>query len=249
MFRLPEIFADSIRDAQERSDKIYEAIVAIVVDNVDPLKHGRVRLTFPTMPGNDASYWAPITSMGAGTQRGWFFLPEIDDEVVVMFEHGDVRRPIVIGALWNGVDDPPDANGGSNERRVLHSREGSRIEFDDDKGTISISDGAGIASITIDAKANHIKLETSGDVCLQAPEGDVEMVAKDISIKGSKSFLMHSDMGMSLGGMEITIEGKTKLEVGGKPLNLQPGGVQPPQGAKASVAEIPDPLTEYGGRK
>jgi uncharacterized protein involved in type VI secretion and phage assembly len=71
--------------------------------------------------------------IGAGKNRGWFFIPEKNDEVLVMFEHGDINRPLVVGSLWNGKDKPPDKNPGGNPRRVIKSRLGSKITFDDDK--------------------------------------------------------------------------------------------------------------------
>ena len=62
----------------------------------------RVRVKFPWLMESDESYWARMSTMMAGKDRGAFWMPEVDDEVVVVFEGGDIRFPIVIGSLWNG---------------------------------------------------------------------------------------------------------------------------------------------------
>jgi uncharacterized protein involved in type VI secretion and phage assembly len=92
--------------------------------------------------------------LGASKNRGWFFIPEVDDEVLCLFEHGELDRPLVVGALWNGKDKPPDKNPGGNPRRVIKSREGNKITFDDDKMQLIIEDGGGSCKITFDANAN-----------------------------------------------------------------------------------------------
>jgi uncharacterized protein involved in type VI secretion and phage assembly len=103
---------------REDRNKVYGVVVAIVTNNVDDKKNGyRVKVRFPWLPngGSDAaasedSDWCRISSLMAGPDRGAFFLPEVGDEVLVAFEHGDVARPIVVGMLWNGVDKPTYSN-------------------------------------------------------------------------------------------------------------------------------------------
>ena len=87
--------------------KIYGVVIGIVTNNQDPDKLGRVKVQFPWLSNEDESFWARIASPMAGDKRGIYFLPEVDDEVLVVFEHGDMRFPYVIGALWNGQDSPP----------------------------------------------------------------------------------------------------------------------------------------------
>ena len=94
--------------------------------------------------------------LGAGKNRGWFFIPENDDEVLCLFEHGDMERPLVVGALWNGKDKPPDKNPGGNPRRVIKSRAGSKITFDDDQMKLIIEDGSGKGK-------DHVRFERQQD--------------------------------------------------------------------------------------
>src|SRR5262245_20921050 len=133
IYDLASYFAAQIHTAEEESGRVYEAMVGIVTDNKDPQKLGRVKIKLAVLSEQDTSYWAPIVMLGAGKNRGWFFIPEVDDEVLVMFEHGDINRPLVVGSLWNGKDKPADKNPGGNPRRMIKSRQGSKIIFDDDQ--------------------------------------------------------------------------------------------------------------------
>ena len=143
-------------------------MIAKVVDNVDPEDRYRVRVSYPwladayskdtTSDGSDSkvqSFWARIVSVMAGNDNGSFWLPEIDDEVLVMFEEGDFSRPIITGSLWNGanvapakltyspdqteVDVPNNAQGGKNDFRFIRSRMGHTIAFIDKEGEGGVS--------------------------------------------------------------------------------------------------------------
>ncbi len=240
---MSELLFQQLRENETMRARACEAIIGKVVDNRDPEKLSRVKVSFPTLPGEDASWWAPVVSLGAGEQRGWYFLPEIDDEVVVMFTHGDRRRPVVIGALWNGVDTPPEQNGGSNERSVIVSRQGSRIEFDDDNGTVTLSDGAGLGKIVI-SKENTISLEaSSGDVCIQAPNGELNIVANEVQINGSRNLHLEAQSGIDMGcGGDLSLKGGSMLKVAGQSVDVNSGGVTGPDGGQAECEEVPDPL-------
>ncbi len=240
---LTEIFALQVRDAEERNDHVYEAVVGIVTDNKDPDKLSRVKVRFPTLPGQDTSHWAPLAALGAGKDRGWYFLPEVDDEVLVMFAHGDIRRPVVLGAIWNGSDAPPESNGGGNERKVIVSREGSSIVFDDDAGTITLEDGGGKGKIEI-SKDNKITIESSsGDVCFQAPKGEMNIVADEMTAEGKMNCCVHAKSGMNVGGDgKVTFKAGMSLMVTGSAIDLNPGGVSAPGEASASPEDVADPL-------
>ena len=101
---------------RDKQQKFYGVVSAVVTDNVCGEnqngfdKDYRVRVKFPWLPGDDQSYWARITTFGAGKDRGAFFLPEVEDEVLVMFVEGDFQQPVVIGTLWNGKDKPTYSN-------------------------------------------------------------------------------------------------------------------------------------------
>jgi uncharacterized protein involved in type VI secretion and phage assembly len=107
-------------------------VEAIVVDNIDPDRLGRVKVKFPSLPEMPESFWARLMMPMAGQKRGWMTIPEKEDEVLVAFLHGDVQHAVVLGGLYNGVDQPPYANeDGANNLRVFQSRSGHRLTFDD----------------------------------------------------------------------------------------------------------------------
>lgn len=156
----------------------YGVYPALVTDIKDPEGQGRVKITLPWSPdtGNERyEAWARVATLMGGNNRGTWFIPDPDDEVLVLFEGGDPRRPYVVGGLWNGKDKPPDAmdGAGNNYRKVVRSRNGVKVTLDDSDGQeklvletpggqkITLKDGPGAVEV-IDSNGNSVKLETSG---------------------------------------------------------------------------------------
>jgi uncharacterized protein involved in type VI secretion and phage assembly len=156
----------------------YGAYPALVTDIADPDGQGRVKVKLPWSPDADgAAYeaWARLATMMAGNNRGSWFVPDENDEVLVMFEAGNPRRPYVIGALWNGSDAPPESmdGAGNNYIKAIRSRNGVKITLDDTDGQetfivetpggqkMTLKDGPGSVEIA-DSNGNSIKLETAG---------------------------------------------------------------------------------------
>ena len=242
LYDLASVFADQIRTAETESSRVYEPVIGIVTDNKDPSKLGRVKLKIPILSDQDTTYWCPIIMLGAGKNRGWFFIPEKDDEVLVMFEHGDLNRPLVVGALWNGKDKPPDKNPGGNPRRVLKSRLGSKITFDDDKKQLIIEDGVGKGKITFDSQANKITIEAiDGDVCFQTPADDMTIVAQSIEMTANTNLEIHAGDAMQWGaGGSATIK-SSGTTLSGSKVNTNCGSAQMPTAPTTSPQDIPDP--------
>jgi uncharacterized protein involved in type VI secretion and phage assembly len=243
LYDLSSAFAAQIYTAEQESNRCYEPVIGLVTDNKDPHKLGRVKVKFPMLSETDTSYWAPIIMLGAGKNRGWFFIPEVDDEVLCLFEHGDLDRPLVVGALWNGKDKPADKNPGGNPRRVIKSRAGSRIIFDDDQMKLIIEDGAGKGRITLDANANKILIEAlQGDVCFQCPQGDMKVVAKTAELKATSNVEIHAGDKMAWGTSgSATIKGSAGVEMSGAKVNVNCGVAQMPQAPTANPEDVKDP--------
>ncbi len=242
---LGSFFFHQIRESEEEVDRCYEPMIGIVTDNKDPEKLFRVKVKFPSVLASETTHWIPVVSMGAGKDRGWFFLPEVDDEVLVAFEHGDFNRPIVIGRLWNGKDKPPEQQSSSNDKRVIKSRGGSKIEFDDNAGTITISDGGGKGEIKIDSGANTVTLTAKqGDVGLQCKDG-MQILAGEVSIKASgNADLMGKSSGVDMSATATVKVDGNMVALKGSTIDVNPGGV--PKAAKASTspAATADPLNK-----
>jgi uncharacterized protein involved in type VI secretion and phage assembly len=149
---------------------------AVVIDNVDPENLGRVRVRLPQggAPG-DSGTWARMATLMAGKNRGTWFIPDVNDEVLVAFEAGDMRRPYVLGCLWSGTNPPPETMDTNNNKKLLRSRNGVKITLDDQSGQesfvvetpggqrVTLKDGPGSIALT-DNNGNSVKLDTSGIV-------------------------------------------------------------------------------------
>lgn len=153
---------------------------AEVTDNVDPLASGRVevRLIRPKgEPGRDVRLWAPWCSPYADDGQGLQILPEVGSDVVIAFEAGDIEHPIVLGALWGSGDALPDPPHPANDTRVLQTRAGSRLEFDDDASApaVRLTTAAG-HSVVLEGREVTISHGSGSTIRLTAA-GGVEILA------------------------------------------------------------------------
>jgi uncharacterized protein involved in type VI secretion and phage assembly len=154
----------------------YGVYPALVSDNNDPDGQGRVKITLPWSPDTGSEryeVWARLATMMGGNNRGTWFIPDTNDEVLVMFEAGDPRRPYVIGGLWNGKDSAPESMDSNNTKKVIRSRNGVKVTLDDTDGQekfiaetpggqkVTLKDGPGAVWIE-DSNGNSVKLETAG---------------------------------------------------------------------------------------
>src|SRR5215831_10892771 len=156
-----------------RAAKIHGVQLAIVVDNKDGEGNPgyRVKLKFPWLNEQETSFWARIAIPMGGSGRGTYVLPEIDDQVLVVFEHGDIHRPIVVGSLWSRKQEPVEVNqSGKNNTKLIKSRSGHRIIFDDQEGAekIIIVDKTKKNKIVFDSANKIIKIESEGDIEVKA---------------------------------------------------------------------------------
>lgn len=147
------------------NEKIPGVVIGIVADNNDPDNLGRVKVKFPWMSDSFTTTWFRIATPMAGVDRGFMFLPEVDDEVLVAFEHGDPQRGYVIGCLWNGKDKPPMPSGsalaGTKVRhRRIKTKYGHILDFDDDKKRIVVQTPNG-HRLTLSDEADIISLKTN----------------------------------------------------------------------------------------
>lgn len=198
-------------------NRIYGVTTGIVTANKDDGKDheqgiGRVKVRFPGLNDDQVGTWARLGVLMAGPQRGTFFLPEKDDEVLVAFENGDANRPYVLAALWNGKDAPPDTNSdGKNNIRFIKSRSGHVIRLDDTDGSekIEIIDKTGGNSITIDSAKNLITLKSAKDVSIEAAKGKITLKAQNVEVSSTADTKVQADTGLTLTASEgnTTIKG------------------------------------------
>jgi phage baseplate assembly protein V len=196
--------------------RFYGVVVGIVTNNQDPENMHRVKVRFPWLSNDVESNWARVAAPMSGNDRGAYFLPEVDDEVLVAFEHGQIDHPFVIGCLWNGKDQAPESNAnGENNHRTIKSRSGHVLRFNDQSGgeTIEIIDKTGNNKIVIDSAKNSITIEAQSDITIKSATGKLTMQANGIEMK--------SQMGVSVqAAQSIDIKASAMVTVKGAMIRL-----------------------------
>ncbi|MGA8247594.1 MAG: VgrG-related protein, partial [Nocardioides sp.] len=203
------------------------AVIAVVDDVNDPEQTGRVRLRFPWLDGEYVSGWCRTVQSGAGKDRGALVLPEVDDEVLVVFEQADFRRPYVLGGLYNGVDQPstkgiPAVDGGKGtvNRRSFVSRRGHRLDFLDQDGKtegVSIASGDGKVSLLLDATGTKVTVHSDGSVVIEGTQGiTVDAAGAELELKGGQvSITATQGVTVDGGGGAVKVSG-TQLDLKGQ---------------------------------
>lgn len=173
--------------------RMFGVYPALVTDVADPDAQGRVKVKLPWVgeeDGESAQAWARVATLMAGPGRGTWFIPDVDDEVLISFMAGDPRHPVVIGSLWNGQDAPPETmdGAGDNVLRTIKTESGHVLQFDDTSGasriTLTSSGGHELVlddgnrevrlvhstghTITLDA-AGNVAITALGEVKIDAP--------------------------------------------------------------------------------
>ena len=212
---------------KQDSTKNYGIVVGIVTNNQDPDKMHRVKVKFPWLSDDQESWWARIATFMAGGKRGGYFLPEVDDEVLVAFEHGDMRFPYVLGSVWNGKDAPPtlstDAiDGGSGEiaARAFVSRKGHKLEFVETDG-ITLTSGDGSVTIKLDSKNQKIQITSGKTIEVKGPNGiTFDSGSGAIEFKGQGLKLTSTgDYELSATG-QLKLSGNAGVKVDGPTINI-----------------------------
>ncbi len=236
-------------------DRRLAGVVAAQVSDVnDPQGRGRVKLTYPWLSDTYVSDWARTVQPGAGKDRGAMMVPEVGDEVLAAFEQGDIRRPYVVGGLYNGVDTPKagptalvDSGSGEINRRSFVSRRGHRLDFLDQTGRtegVTIRTGDDKLQLLMDATGTKLTVHSDGTVLVEAGKGvtvdaassTVELKGGDIKLTGKNGVTIDGGAGavkvtagsdLSLTGVAAKLEGSAQTEVkGGATCSISAGLVR-----------------------
>lgn len=207
-------------------------VVGIVTDNKDPSGLNRVKVMYPWLTEDHTSFWARQSSQMAGKGRGMFNIPEIGDEVLVAFEHGDVNRPFILGQLWNGKDKPPSPSGNPTHgpgsvtnRRGLYSRVGHMVDIDDtggggvklttsggvkvhctDDGPTILCSTPGGQSITITDAGSLIKIQDNAGDVITLSNGVINATASTMMNLSAPMININGAISVTINGMAISID-------------------------------------------
>lgn len=227
---------------RDGEDGIAGVRVGVVTDNEDPEGLARVKLRFPWRDADDESAWARIATPMAGNGYGSYFLPEVDDEVLVAFAGGDIHRPFVVGSLYNGVQTPPETNEGTNDVRSVHSRSGHRLAFDDAEDgrltietagghrlvlddtdgseRVTVADDSGDNAVTLDGAEGTVSVQADSELRLSAPTVTID--ADEVSVSGRQGLSLRSKSRIDIaskGQLRVTSSGVMGIDASG-PLSL-----------------------------
>jgi uncharacterized protein involved in type VI secretion and phage assembly len=216
----------------------FAGVVPAIVTNVkDPENQGRVKLKFPWLDDSLESDWARVSLMGAGSSRGSTWLPEVNDEVLAAFEHGDIRRVYVLGGLNNGQDSFPvgaatviDSGEGKIVERALVSRKGHTVAlFDGDNSSKMQLATAGGITVTLDdtnkkiavSSTGDISIEGTGSVSIKGTDVSIEATSGAVTLKGQTGVNVNSDAGnVKLNGSQVNVSGTGPVAIKGAVVQL-----------------------------
>jgi uncharacterized protein involved in type VI secretion and phage assembly len=153
--------------------KIQGVVTGQVTNINDPENQGRIQVSLPYLGGQNQSYWAPVATLMAGKGRGAWFMPQVDDEVLIAFNQDDVAHPHIIGFLWNGQDTPPSMD---PNLRLIQSFNGHHLELYDkpveggDQGHIRLQLARGDGTVNIvEINNTSIVIRSDSSISIEAP--------------------------------------------------------------------------------
>ncbi|MCA9931027.1 MAG: hypothetical protein KC419_21225, partial [Anaerolineales bacterium] len=215
-------------------------VTAVVTNTDDPNNWGRIKLKFPWITDDAESDWARLAGAGAGPEAGLFMVPDVGDEVLVAFEHGDFNRPIVLGGLWNGKHKipPPSAGAAAGEKplvRTWQSRTGHTMSMHDDADNKVEVVTAGGHTILLDDTNKKTEIVSAGG---HRATMDDQGKKLEIVTSGGHKIIM-DDNGrkitfQSVGDVEIKAGMNMKLEASGM-MDIKASGPVNIKGAMVNI--------------
>lgn len=202
-------------------------VIGVVTDNNDPDKLGRVKVRYPLLNDEVESGWARIAWGAAGAERGTVSLPHVGDELAVGFEHGDVRRPVALGALFNGVDKPgadlvkaassvaarfPRDLDVKTDKKVLLTS-GQDLTVKTEQGKVEVTSGAAIAIKS--SAGGAISVETDGKVTQKGTQGFEITSTGQVKITGTAGVTVEASGPLQLKGAMVQVQASGVLQLSG----------------------------------
>lgn len=239
--------------SEEQTNKIYSILTGVVTDIEDP-EYGyrvKVRLLNRDTSENETDF-IRVATMMSGAEYGFYFLPEVGDEVLVAFEDGDLTRPYVIGSLWNQKNKPPiEHKEKENLVREVKTKRGHTIIFHDEKEkdsieiktpkgiTILLDDEKEVLTLSDKNKKNKIELDTKNGILTLSAEKKISLQAGGTKLEldeNSKSALLESKSSLNIKSQQIVIQAKGTLDLKSSgSVNLKSDG---PANVKGAVVKL-----------
>jgi phage baseplate assembly protein gpV len=207
MIELDELLVRVESSIEDVKRKFYGVVTGTVQSTDDPLHLGRVQVTLPFLDDEDPAPWARLAAPFAGRLSGHYFVPEVEDTVLVAFEQGDTSVPYVIGSLWHGMA-PPPVESPDDGVRAIRTPVGNQVVFEERPPTVTIQTGP------------TPPLELPADPSSTGPHHTIRLGPSGIDAKTPTAITLE----VAQSKIEITPAGIT-LSIGGSKVSLDAGGV------------------------
>jgi uncharacterized protein involved in type VI secretion and phage assembly len=233
--RSAHTFAELVRGGNGNGKPSWASglVIGTVTNTNDPDGMGRVRVKFPQLGEGIEGWWARIATLNAGAERGVFMLPQVNDEVVVGFEHGDPRRPFVLGCLYDGNRNKPpaDLRDPSNDRKALFGVKTDHEVFVDGKQKMTLRTGE---KMTVEVNKNG--RNGTGDYLLDAKGNITEKAAQAVKIEANQTIDLKASQSVTVKGSgTVNVESSGSLTLKGATIDIQASG---PLSLKGAIINI-----------
>lgn len=200
--------------------------VGKVVSNEDPQGEHRVRVRLPLVNMEEDGIWARIATLDAGQERGFFFRPEVDDEVIVGFLEDDPRRAVILGMLHSSAKAAPLTGSNDNHEKVIQSRSKLRLYFNDEKKLVQLETPAG-NKVTLSEDDKSVKIEDQNGNTLEMTDSGIKIQsAKALELKAGTELKLESGTALNVkGGTELKLEGSAGVELTSSALTKIKGSI------------------------
>jgi phage protein D/phage baseplate assembly protein gpV len=235
---LVDLLGDGTGDLTEPASSFGQLglTVGIVTNNNDPDYPGRVKVKLPMLTDEHESNWARVVSIGAGAARGLHISPEVNDEVLVGFEQGDLRRPYVLGGLWGGRDTVPESGFQADGKVVktgITSRAGMKVLLDDSQESsrniaLIMPDGTtklylGADKVELWANDKPLQLKT-GQASITMDQGKITLDAQNIVLKAQQKISIEATQDLEMKGLNVKATAQVNAEIKGAMAKLEGSG-------------------------
>jgi len=242
------------QDSGKSDDKMYGLTLGIVTNTEDPDNLGRVKIQLLLRDTSDnETEWVRVAVPFAGKSMGAYFIPDVDDEVLVGFINGDIHKPFVIAGLWNSKNSPPvDNEGGKNLTKMIKTKSGIEVILEDsedgESSMVDIKTPKGL-HVTMTDKDEVIKVADKGGkngVKIDTKGGQIDVTSdKKVIVKtggsqiildgaGQKIDIKTTTLSIKAAKIDINADASMTIKSGGM-LNVEAGG---PANLKGAIVKI-----------
>lgn len=219
------IFSGDRDSFSTKHNPLYGVTTGVITNNKDPEKIGRVKVKMPICFGKEESDWIRIVTPMSGGSRGIFFLPEVGDEVLIIYREGYMNDAYVLGSLWNTGETPPETNeDGDNLLKKILTKGGHELTFDDteDEGSITVKTKKG-GKIFIDDKKSTMTISAQGGGNVIIIDGEKDEItvkaANKVTVKSGGSQLI-----LDGAGAKVDIKSDATVSVKGASVEIKASG-------------------------